>query len=91
MLQARVLTFGAWLCAQRITAEIVLWTAGFVLLTLVLNAPLLPLVLRISGLSKGDWCRNPPKGGEIGLEEHVRMAFLRRRIPQLPGVVRMGT
>ena len=30
-----------------------LWTAGFVLLTLIINAPLLPLVLRVSGLSKG--------------------------------------
>ncbi len=43
----------AFLRVQRITAEIVLWTAGFVLLTLIVNAPLLPLVLRVSGLSKG--------------------------------------
>ena len=31
----------------------VLWTAGFVLLTLVINAPLLPWVLRVTGLNKG--------------------------------------
>ena len=31
----------------------VLWTAGFVLLTLVINAPLLPMVLRLTGLNKG--------------------------------------
>jgi hypothetical protein len=43
---------------QRIKAEIVLWTAGFVLLTLVINAPLLPLFLRVSGLSKGQ-CMMP--------------------------------
>ncbi|CAL5219904.1 g1831 [Coccomyxa viridis] len=36
----------------RIKAEIVMWTAGFVLLTLIVNAPLLPWVLRITGLSK---------------------------------------
>ena len=41
------------MCVQRITAEIVLWTAGFVLCTLVINAPLLPFFLRVSGLSKG--------------------------------------
>ena len=42
-------------CAlQRIKAEIVMWTAGFVLLTLIVNAPLLPWVLRITGLSKGE-------------------------------------
>lgn len=41
------------LCMQRIKAEIVMWTAGFVLLTLIVNAPLLPWVLRITGLSKG--------------------------------------
>ena len=34
-------------------AEMVLWTAGFVLLTLVINAPLLPWVLRVTGLNKG--------------------------------------
>ncbi len=39
--------------AQIIKAEIVLWTAGFVLLTLVINAPMLPYVLRWTGLSKG--------------------------------------
>ena len=31
----------------------VLWTAGFVLLTLVINAPMLPYVLRWTGLNKG--------------------------------------
>lgn len=30
---------------------VVFWTAGFVLLTLIINAPLLPWVLRITGLS----------------------------------------
>jgi hypothetical protein len=30
----------------------VFWTAGFVLLTLLINAPMLPFVLRITGLSK---------------------------------------
>lgn len=30
----------------------VFWTAGFVLLTLLINAPLLPTVLRLTGLSK---------------------------------------
>lgn len=39
---------------QKIKAEIVLWTAGFVLMTLVINAPLLPFFLRVSGLAKGE-------------------------------------
>lgn len=39
--------------AQIIKAEMVLWTAGFVLLTLVINAPMLPYVLRWTGLNKG--------------------------------------
>jgi hypothetical protein len=30
----------------------VFWTAGFVLLTLAINAPMLPFVLRVTGLSK---------------------------------------
>ena len=34
----------------------VLWTAGFVLLTLIINAPLLPWVLRVTGLNKGMLC-----------------------------------
>ena len=34
----------------------VLWTAGFVLLTLIINAPLLPWVLRVTGLNKGLLC-----------------------------------
>ena len=38
---------------QVVKAEMVLWTAGFVLLTLVINAPLLPWVLRVTGLNKG--------------------------------------
>ena len=40
-------------CFQVVKAEMVLWTAGFVLLTLVINAPLLPWVLRVTGLNKG--------------------------------------
>ena len=39
---------------QVVKAEMVLWTAGFVLLTLVINAPLLPMVLRLTGLNKGN-------------------------------------
>ena len=46
--------------AQIIKAEMVLWTAGFVLLTLVINAPLLPYVLRWTGLSKGACCAPDP-------------------------------
>ena len=38
---------------QVVKAEMVLWTAGFVLLTLIINAPLLPWVLRVTGLNKG--------------------------------------
>ncbi|KAK9819620.1 hypothetical protein WJX72_000338 [[Myrmecia] bisecta] len=38
--------------SRRIISVIILWTAGFVLLTLVINAPLLPLVLRLTGLNK---------------------------------------
>ncbi len=30
----------------------VFWNAGFVLLTLAINAPMLPYVLRVTGLSK---------------------------------------
>ncbi|KAK9789036.1 hypothetical protein WJX73_003859 [Symbiochloris irregularis] len=37
---------------EEIKAEIVLWTAGFVLMTLVINASILPWVLRVTGLSK---------------------------------------
>ena len=40
-------------CHQVVKAEMVLWTAGFVLLTLIINAPLLPWVLRVTGLNKG--------------------------------------
>ncbi len=48
-------TQDSWMCTvQKIKAEIVLWTAGFVLLTLVINAPLLPLFLRVSGLANGE-------------------------------------
>eukprot|EP00878_Enallax_costatus_P002544 GHUV01002726.1.p1 GENE.GHUV01002726.1~~GHUV01002726.1.p1 ORF type:complete len:958 (+),score=224.31 GHUV01002726.1:205-3078(+) len=35
-----------------VKAMMVFWTAGFVLLTLLINAPLLPTVLRLTGLSK---------------------------------------
>lgn len=34
-----------------VKSELVFWTAGFVLLTLLINAPLLPWVLRVTGLS----------------------------------------
>lgn len=37
---------------QVVKAMMVFWTAGFVLLTLMINAPLLPTVLRLTGLSK---------------------------------------
>ena len=36
-----------------IKSEIVLWTAGFVLMTLLINVPLLPIILRKTGLSAG--------------------------------------
>eukprot|EP00775_Hariotina_reticulata_P013876 gene13876-13995_t len=35
-----------------VKAMMVFWTAGFVLLTLLINAPLLPAVLRVTGLSE---------------------------------------
>jgi hypothetical protein len=35
-----------------VKSMMVFWTAGFVLLTLLINAPLLPTVLRLTGLSK---------------------------------------
>ena len=41
------------LCLQLVKAEIVLWTAGFVLLTLVINASLLPWGLRVLKLNLG--------------------------------------
>ena len=42
-----------------------MWTAGFVLLTLIVNAPLLPWVLRITGLSKGVLlCPSPSSASE---------------------------
>lgn len=37
---------------QVVKSMMVFWTAGFVLLTLAINAPLLPFVLRVTGLSK---------------------------------------
>jgi hypothetical protein len=40
------------LLLQVVKAMMVFWTAGFVLLTLLINAPLLPVVLRLTGLSK---------------------------------------
>lgn len=36
---------------QTVKSEIVFWTAGFVLLTLLVNAPLLPWVLKVTGLA----------------------------------------
>ena len=39
---------------QVIKSEIVLWTAGFVLMTLLINVPLLPVILRKTGLSAGN-------------------------------------
>lgn len=41
-------------CVQVIKSEIVLWTAGFVLMTLLINGSFLPLILRKTGLSKGN-------------------------------------
>ena len=38
---------------QVVKAEMVLWTAGFVLLTLIINAPLLPFILKLTGLNTG--------------------------------------
>ena len=37
-----------------IKAELVLWVAGFVLLSLILNAPLLPWVMRLTKLNVGE-------------------------------------
>jgi hypothetical protein len=37
---------------QVVKSMMVFWTAGFVLLTLGINAPMLPFILRITGLSK---------------------------------------
>lgn len=37
---------------QVVKAMMVFWTAGFVLMTLGINAPMLPFVLRVLGLSK---------------------------------------
>ena len=42
------------LCADRETtafSQIALWTAGFVVMTLFINAPLLPWVMRKTGLA----------------------------------------
>ena len=38
---------------QMIKAELVLWVAGFVLLSLIVNAPMLPWLLRILRLNVG--------------------------------------
>lgn len=38
--------------SQVVKAMMVFWTAGFVLMTLGINAPMLPFVLRVLGLSK---------------------------------------
>ena len=45
---------------QVVKAEMVLWTAGFVLLTLIINAPLLPFILKLTGLNTGTiaWLRS---------------------------------
>lgn len=40
------------LVVQVVKSMMVFWTAGFVLLTLGINAPMLPFILRITGLSK---------------------------------------
>ncbi|KAI8472713.1 MAG: Sodium/hydrogen exchanger family-domain-containing protein [Monoraphidium minutum] len=45
-----VVTEAAYKTDQVVKSELVFWTAGFVLLTLVINAPLLPWVLRVTGL-----------------------------------------
>ena len=42
-----------WKVPQEIKAEIILWTAGFVLLTLIINASLLPWLLRVTKLNAG--------------------------------------
>ncbi len=41
---------------QVIVAEVVTWTAGFVFLTLVINASILPWVLSVTGLNAGAPC-----------------------------------
>lgn len=33
-----------------LTVQIVLWTSGIVVLSLLINAPLIPLLLRLTGL-----------------------------------------
>ena len=38
---------------QEVKAEIILWTAGFVLLTLTINASILPWLLRVTKLNAG--------------------------------------
>ncbi len=38
---------------QMIKAELVLWVAGFVLLSLIVNAPMLPWIMRITRLNIG--------------------------------------
>ncbi len=38
---------------QMIKAELVLWVAGFVLLSLIINAPMLPWIMRITRLNTG--------------------------------------
>ena len=45
---------------QVIKSEIVLWTAGFVLLTLLVNGSSLPFILRKTGLSKGKFAETFP-------------------------------
>ena len=75
-----------WAGAQIIKAEMVLWTAGFVLLTLVINAPLLPYVLRWTGLSKGACCAPDPaeKGHSANAWRPVRDLSLLPKLHQIP-------
>jgi hypothetical protein len=61
--------------SQVVKSQVVFWTAGFVMLTLLINAPLLPWVLRVTGLSA-----IPPKQlarrrrAVEALAEHTRAA-----------------
>lgn len=40
------------LSSRHITAEIALWTSGFVVLTLIINAPLMPWLLKVTGVAE---------------------------------------
>lgn len=39
-------------CRSQVRAQIALWTSGFVLMTLLINAPLIPKLLQWTGLSE---------------------------------------